>query len=442
MLRMIILIAVIAVWVTGCSTLTAEQPPEEQQFEGQLPARNPKIAPEPITLEVWLDLDFTRDNSLFEEMARDFETVYPEVEVEIFSFVRESIPQKVSLAVQSGIPPDVVQGHVYAMAGQNLAEPLAQQWLEWERENSEASDQFLPSALEEVTWKGERYGIPMDVYTLVLLYNRNHFDEANLAYLEADYDLAALRQAARILSQPEKNRYGLGLTTDPWYVYAWISGAGGDVLTGNPETGHTLTLDSNINIDAISFLSSMIEEGYAPQPSSRPRDYEEAREKFLRGEISMYFGEPQDIHLIQSTDPDFPLGVAQLPRTPAQDSAASVLGSSGLFIPRGARHEAVAFEFMKWASSDRYTVPMGRRLGRFPAKTWLQTSPEFSENLSLIPFFKQLDAAHPYRLGLFPEAEEAFADAVKSVFYRLATPEQALQDAQRIGRTSIAEPAP
>lgn len=442
MLRMIILIAVIAVWVTGCSTLTAEQPPEEQQFEGQLPARNPKIAPEPITLEVWLDLDFTRDNSLFEEMARDFETVYPEVEVEIFSFVRESIPQKVSLAVQSGIPPDVVQGHVYAMAGQNLAEPLAQQWLEWERENSEASDQFLPSALEEVTWKGERYGIPMDVYTLVLLYNRNHFDEANLAYLEADYDLAALRQAARILSQPEKNRYGLGLTTDPWYVYAWISGAGGDVLTGNPETGHTLTLDSNINVDAISFLSSMIEEGYAPQPSSRPRDYEEAREKFLRGEISMYFGEPQDIHLIQSTDPDFPLGVAQLPRTPAQDSAASVLGSSGLFIPRGARHEAVAFEFMKWASSDRYTVPMGRRLGRFPAKTWLQTSPEFSENLSLIPFFKQLDAAHPYRLGLFPEAEEAFADAVKSVFYRLATPEQALQDAQRIGRTSIAEPAP
>jgi ABC-type glycerol-3-phosphate transport system substrate-binding protein len=438
---MIILIAVVILAVTGCSTLTAE-PPEDQLFEGQIPPRNPRIAPEPITLEVWLDLDFTRDNSLFEEMAKDFETVYPEVEVEIFSFVRESIPQKVSLAVQSGIPPDVVQGHVYAMAGQSLAEPLDQQWAEWESENPEASEQFLPSAMEEVTWKDSRYGIPLDIYTLVLLYNRNHFDEAGLPYLEADYDLAALHHAAQVLSQPEKNRYGLGLTTDPWYVYAWISGAGGDVVTGNPETGHRLTLDSNINIDAISFLSSLIEEGYAPLPSSRPRDYEEAREKFLKGEISMYFGEPQDIHLIQSTNPDFPLGVAQLPRTPAQDSAASVLGSSGLFIPRGARHQAVAFEFMKWASSDRYTVPMGRRLGRFPAKTWLQTSPEFSENLSLIPFFKQLDAAHPYRLGLFPEAEEAFADAVKSVFYRLATPDQALEDAQRIGRSSIAEPAP
>jgi ABC-type glycerol-3-phosphate transport system substrate-binding protein len=439
MRRIIILLAAIALLATaGCSALTSE--PEEN--EGQLPLRNPKIAPEPITLEVWLDLNFTRDDSLFEEMAEDFETVYPEVEVEIFSFVRESIPQKINLAVQSGIPPDVVQGHIYAMAGQGLARPLDQEWAEWEAEDPQASAQFLPSALEEVTWQGTRYGIPLDIYTLVLLYNRDHFDEASLPYPEADYDLATLSQAARILSQPEKNRYGLGLTTDPWYVYAWISGAGGDVLNGNPETGYSLTLNSNINIDAITFLSSLVEEGYAPRPSSRPRDYEEAREKFLKGEISMYFAEPQDIHLIQSTNPDFPLGVAQLPRTPAQDSAASVLGSSGLFIPRGARHPAVAFEFMRWASSDRYTLPMGQRLGRFPAKTWLQTSPEFTENLSLIPFFKQLEAAHPYRLGLFPEAEEAFANAVKAVFYRLATPAQALNEAQNIGTASRAEAGP
>ncbi len=85
---------------------------------------------------------------------------------------------------------------------------------------------------------------------------------------------------------------------------------------------------------------------------------------------------------------------------------------------------------------------MGRRLGRFPAKTWLQTAPEFTENLSLIPFFKQLDAAHPYRLGLFPEAEEAFANAVKAVFYRLATPAQALNEAQSIGTASRAEAGP
>jgi len=332
-----------------------------------------------------------------------------------------------------------VQGHVYAMAGQRLAEPLEQEWRDWEKSDPDISNQFLPSAMKEVTWQNVRYGVPLDVYTLVLLYNRDHFDQAGLPYPEGDYDLFALIQAAQTLTNPQQERYGLGLTTDPWYVYAWVIEAGGDVLTGSPEAGYTLTLDSQTNIDTLQFLTGLVDSGYAPRPSSRPRDYEEARAMFLDGKISMYFGESQDIHLIQSTRPDFPLGVAQLPLTPARDSATSVLGSSGLFIPRGGRHKEAAFEFIKWATNDKYVIPMGRRTGHFPAKTWLQTSPEFTENLTLLPFFKQLDAAQPYRLGLFPAAEDAFADAVKAAFYKLATPAEALRQAQEIGQTSMQE---
>jgi ABC-type glycerol-3-phosphate transport system substrate-binding protein len=423
------------------SSLTTHEPVNEATAE-PLPARNPEIAPEPINLEVWLDLDFTRDNTLFEEMAEDFEEVYPEVDIEIFSFVRETIPQKVKLAVQSGIAPDVVQGHVYAMAGQNLAQPLDQQWAEWEATDPEAATQFLPSAMEEVTWQGQRYGVPLDIYTLVLIYNKEHFNEAGLEYPNGDYDLFYLREAAKTLTQPQKKRYGIGFTTDPWHVYAWVTGAGGDVLKGTPETGFDLTLDLQTNADALTFLTDMVEAGYGPLPTTRPRDYEETRERFLKGEISMYFGESQDIHLIQSTNPEFPLGVAQLPKTPARDSAASVLGSSGLFIPRGAQHRAVAFEFIKWATSDRYAVPMARRLGRYAPKTWLQTSPEFTENLTLIPFFNQLNAARPYRLDLFPEAEEAFGDAIKASFYNIAEPIAALQEAQAIAKTSRLRASP
>lgn len=425
----------------SCAFISA---PNEENPLGNLPPRNPDIIlDEPITLEVWLDLDFTRDNTLFDEMAKDFEQVYPEVRVKIFSFVRESIPQRVAFEVQSGIPPDVVQGHVYAMAGQGLAEPLDQAWDRWQETEPRATAQFLPAAMQEVTWQGVKYGVPIDIYTLVLLYNRDHFDQAKLPYPGGDYNFAQLVEAAAVLSNPQENRYGLGLTTDPWYVYAWITGAGGDVLAGTPETGYTLTLNSKTNIDVLTFLIQLVDSGYAPRPTSRPRDYEDARQQFLNGQISMYFGEAQDIHLIQLANPDFPLGVAQLPTPPARESAVSVLGSSGLFIPRGARHQEVAFEFIKWAASDRYVVPIGRRLGRFPAKTWLKTAPEFTENLTLTPFFNQLEAAQPYRLGLFPVAEEAFADAIKSAFYKIETPGQALQIAQEIGYNSmVGEEAP
>ena len=424
-----------AIVLAGCNTVAAVEEPDP--LLDSLPPINSNISSEPITLEVWLDSDFTRNSTFFEEVAEDFEEAYPQVDVEIFSFVRESIPQKVDLAVQSGIPPDIIQGHVYAMAGQGLAEPLNREWLQWENVDPEATSQFLPSALEETLWEGNHYGIPLDVYTLVLYYNKDHFDQAGLEYPGGEYDISYLQHAAKTLTLPSQNRYGFGFTTDPWYVYVWLTGAGGDVLTGDPETGFELTLNSQTNADALQFIASMIDNGYGPRPSSRPRDYEDMRKKFLQGEISMYFGESQDIHLIQSTNANFPLGVAELPKTPAFDSAASVLGSSGLFIPRGARHKTVAFEFMKWASSDTYAFPMARRLGRYPAKTWLQTSPEFTENLSLIPFFNQLNAARPYRLDLFPQAEEAFANAIKAAIYNISNPADALQNAQKIGQDSM-----
>ncbi len=417
--------------LASCAGASTGPEPAQDPVINDLPPKNPAIGPEPITLQVWLDLDFTRDNTLFEELIEEFEAVYPQIEVEISSFVRESMPQEIKAAVKSGIPPDVVQGHVYAMAGQGLTTSLQTKWADWEKTNPEITLQFLPSALEETIWKGQHHGVPLDVYTLVLFYNREHFDQAGLSYPEAEYDLVYLQEATRTLTDPQENRYGMGFTTDPWYVYAWVTGAGGDVLTGNPKDGFTLTLDSKTNIDALTFLTDMVAEGLGPRPSTRPRDFEDVRKQFLRGEISMYFGESQDIHLIQSTSPNFPLGVAELPRTPAKDQAASVLGSSGLFIPRGARHKEAAFEFMKWATSDRYAFPMARRLGRYPAKAWLQTAPEFTENLSLIPFFNQLNAARPYRLDLYPEAEDAFADAIKSSFYNIASPLEALQLAQQ-----------
>jgi ABC-type glycerol-3-phosphate transport system substrate-binding protein len=302
--------------------------------------------------------------------------------------------------------------------------------------------QFLPASLDEVTWRGVRYGVPIDIYTVVLLYNRDHFDQAGLPYPESEYSLLMLSEAAARLTRPEEGRYGIGLTTDPWHVYAWLSAAGGDVVVRNLDQGYTPLFNTDINVDVLKFMNELVKAGYAPRPSSRPRDYEDVRQGFLEGRISMYFGEPHDIHLIQSNDPDFPLGVAELPVTPAGESSASVLGSSGFFIPRGSIDQDVAFEFIKWASSDRYVVPMARRVGHYPARTWLTTSPEYTDNLALAPFFEQLEAARPYRLDLFPQAEEAFWDAIKASFYDLALPREALNEAQQRSRTAAAESSP
>jgi hypothetical protein len=72
---------------------------------------------------------------------------------------------------------------------------------------------------------------------------------------------------------------------------------------------------------------------------------------------------------------------------------------------------------------------MARRLGYYPARTWLKTTPHFAGNPLLKPFLLQLEAARPYRLDAFPEVERAFADAIKAAFYG-ADPADALRAAQ------------
>jgi ABC-type glycerol-3-phosphate transport system substrate-binding protein len=403
------LLLVLALGLTACAQNLAAP---AQSPGGDVPLPNPSMPSEPITLNVWLDLDFVATDPLFQEVADDFEHAYPNVKVNIRAYVREALPGKVRAALQLGDPPDVVQGHVFAMAAQGFAEPLDDLWAEWGAESN-----FLPQAMNEVTWDRVKYGVPLDIYTLVLIYNKAAFQKAGLPYPDADYTWRQFTDDAAALTGADKSRYGVGFTVEPWYVFAWLAEAGGDLMVGDPFIGYRFTLDDPNNIEALRYLTSMARDGFGPLPTSRPRDYEDPRKLFLDGKVAMFFGAPWDIHYIQAHSPNLPLGVIQLPKTPAGTGAASALGSTGLFVPRGARHRQVAFEFMKWATSDRYALLMARRLGHYPASAWLKTAPHFAGDPLLKPFLLQLDSARPYHLDAFPEAERVFAEAIKSAFY-------------------------
>jgi ABC-type glycerol-3-phosphate transport system substrate-binding protein len=415
-----VVLLVTALLIAACSSSSVA--PEGTE---SVPPPNPNIPGESVNLDVWLSLDFVAPDPLFQKVAQDFEKAYPNVTVNIQGFVYQSIPGKIKVALQVGDPPDIVQAHVAAMAAQGFAEPLDNLWAEWGAEGN-----FLPQAVEQVSWDHVKYGVPLDIYTLVLIYNKAHFDEAGLPYPDAGYTWVQFAKDAAAMTRKDKSRYGVGFTTEPWHVFAWLAEAGGDLMSGDSFIGYRFTLDAHNNIEGLRFLTSMARDGYGPLPTTRPRDYEDPRKLFLAGKIAMFFGTPDDIHYIVSHAPDFPLGVTELPETPAGAGAASALGTTGLFVPRGSRHRQVAFEFIKWATSDRYALQMARRLGRYPARSWLQSTPHFAGDPLLKPFLMQLTAARPYLLDAFPDVERAYADAIKAAFYG-ADPADALGQAQQ-----------
>jgi ABC-type glycerol-3-phosphate transport system substrate-binding protein len=420
--------------------------------------RNPNLPTERVNLEIWLYLDFWVQDPLFREMVRDFEATYPNVKIQVQAFVRESMDNRVRQAIQFGGPPDLAQGHVSAVAAQGFAEPIDDLWQEWGAER-----EFLPIGMEEVTWQGKRYGVPIEVYCLALIYNKDLFDLAGRPYPDEQYEVYRFQEDLAALSAEDGSRYGLGLSTDPWYASGWLAANNGEVLVQNPE-GYTVTLNNPRNIAALQFIADLTNsKHYGPLPTSRLRDYEDARKLFVEGRVAMFFGVPWDIAYIRGNAPDIRLGVAPLPAPDNTSPHVSVRGSSGFFIPRGASNKLVAFEFMKWATSDYYAKQLNRRLGRYPAKAWLYdeapglggdsltpATPVGGSALADVrlqpsgaieqPFFTQLQTAQPYRLDAFPDIERAFVNAVKIVFYG-ADAREALDRAQLEAEASLRKSA-
>ena len=74
---LILLCLILASCGVSASSSTPVAGDVNEPIADDLPPINPEISADPVTLEIWVDLDFTRDNTFFEEMAEDFEQAYP-----------------------------------------------------------------------------------------------------------------------------------------------------------------------------------------------------------------------------------------------------------------------------------------------------------------------------------------------------------------------------
>src|SRR5215218_9890745 len=112
------------------------------------------------------------------------------------------------------------------------------------------------------TGEGGQYGLPRDLNTIVLYYNKDMFDAAGIPYPDETWDWAKLREAAAQLTKDDDGdgkpeQWGFYTeTTDMenfWLSAVWQNG--GDVLS--PD-GKTTVLDTDQTAGGIQFLQDLI----------------------------------------------------------------------------------------------------------------------------------------------------------------------------------------
>jgi len=202
------------------------------------------------------------------------------------------------------------------------------------------------------TADGGQYGLPRDLNTVVLYYNKTMFDAAGLAYPDETWDWAKLVEAARQLTKDEN---GDGIT-DQWGFYTettdmenyWSSlvwQSGGDLL----DAAKTTTLLGTPEAAAgIQFLQDLIwKEKVMPDPAL----FAETGDAFEQGKAAMEANGSWLVptHTAAGSDLGFTFAIAPLPKGPA--GRFTSVNPTGAVVYKGSKAPDAAWEFVKYLAS-------------------------------------------------------------------------------------------
>ena len=368
----------------------------------------------------------------FTDAVREFERSHPRVRIDIDKGPIGRMTDIVRAGISSGSPPDVIQGHAHTGAGQDLAQPVDDLWA---RHNVDPS-QFLPGAVEDVTWGGRRYGLPLDSNAMAVLYNNDLFRAAGVAPPDPSMSFRDFERLARALTSPDGSRRGLVVTVDAWVTYGWIKANGGEVVKIGPDGRPSFSLNTPAVVDTLGFLNGLVDSGVAFGPIAQDARSTDAYALFRSGAVAMYASGSWDLVRILKEVPNGNYAVAPMPRGLTGQTVGTAMGGSSLWIPRGSKHRDLAFEFMLLLTSDKYALRFAKEEGRLPVRPSSLKDPYFT-NPQLKVFVEQLATAYPPILGALHEAWQAFNDALTKVLRESASPATALNEAQARAVASV-----
>lgn len=104
---------------------------------------------------------------VIEEVIAGFEDEH-DVRVEVQGSPFSQVADLVRSAEEAGESYDLAHWHAFAAGAAGLARPVEDLWEAHDLVDAE----YLPGALQSVTWAQTRYGVPLDVNALVLLARR------------------------------------------------------------------------------------------------------------------------------------------------------------------------------------------------------------------------------------------------------------------------------
>ena len=180
---------------SACGTVTSGETPKTDEPAAPAPAEVPGTEPENVTITYCNFNSSGGNEETLQKMVDAFQEEYPYITVEVETIGYNDYFTQMQTRVAGGTAPDC-----YELNIENFA-AYANKGLLAEISGVDVSGLTEP-ALNAFNVKGVQYGLPESFSNVVLIYNKDLFDQAGVAYPTADWtqdDLQAAAEAIRAL---------------------------------------------------------------------------------------------------------------------------------------------------------------------------------------------------------------------------------------------------
>jgi len=378
---------------------------------------------EPQNLTVWLMKD-TATDAYVDAFEAEFERDHPEYTLTIQIQEWDGITEKVTGALASTDPPDVLEvGNTqvaqYAASGGvtdftgKVGELRGEDW--------------LPGLAEPGAVDGKQYGVPFYAANRVVIYRTDLFEAKGI---EPPTTRDEWLTATAALNQG--GTQGIYLPGQNWYVLAgfvWDEGGDLAVRDGDTWAGALNTPEALAGADFYRQLQAL---------GKGPKDSDEAKPQqtdvFARGDVAQLIAVPGAAKLVETANPDLAgkLGFFPIPGKTASEPGAVFTGGSDLIVPLASERQDGAYEVVKALTGERWQVELAKTMNYVPNRTSLADAVKADPGAAAMavgaanghatpnsPNWTAVEARNPIKefltkvlTGADPKAAAADADAV------------------------------
>lgn len=281
-----------------------------------------------------------------EQIIAEFREEHPGIDVKIQVTPWDDYWTKLQTSATGGSAPDVfwmTLAYFKYYAGGGALLPITDKIA---ADNVDLSP-FVPAMVEAYSFNGENFGMPKDVNSFALFYNKDLFTEAGVAFPDDTWTWEDVKTAAAALTRAEDGIYGVAAPlSDQLGWYLTIPQAGGYVLS---EDGKTSGFDQPEAIRAVQFWVDLVQSGVSP--SLQQLTDTDALSLFTSGKVAMYYGGSWN-----------PVAIADVPAAkeftdvaplPKDENGSFYSNGLGYTIYSRTAHPEEAWTFVKFLSSRR-----------------------------------------------------------------------------------------